>query len=69
MRQVHLGYYLTELDAARAYDRAAINKSAHEPSAKGQFAINCPISDYEEDLEILLAFPLALISKGVGQDE
>lgn len=50
--QVHLGFFPTEEFAARAYDRAAINKGAQERE-KGKIVTNFDISDYKEELDLL----------------
>ena len=48
--QVHLGFFPTEEQAARAYDRAAINKGARDG---GKIITNMDISDYEHELDKL----------------
>lgn len=50
--QVHLGFFPTEEFAARAYDRAAINKGAKEPN-KGKITTNFDIMDYVDELDLL----------------
>ena len=47
---MHLGFFSTEDQAARAYDRAAINKGARD---NGKITVNFPISDYTRELETL----------------
>ena len=51
-RQVHLGFYESEELAARAYDRAAINKGAREHS---RIITNFDINDYANEISILAA--------------
>eukprot|EP00892_Ulva_mutabilis_P012721 jgi/Ulvmu1/9821/UM056_0062.1 len=51
-RQVHLGFWGTEEEAARAYDRAAINKGARE---KSRILTNFDINDYRNEVGILAA--------------
>lgn len=51
-RQVHLGFYESEELAARAYDRAAINKGAREHS---RIITNFDINDYASEISILAA--------------
>lgn len=50
--QVHLGFFLTEQLAAKAYDRAAINKSMRE---KQKVATNFDMSTYTDEVEVLTA--------------
>jgi hypothetical protein len=66
--QAPLGDYLTEEAAAHAYDRAAIIEYANGFKATGQLELNFPLSQYEADLEILVAFPWTGILNGV-EDE
>lgn len=47
---MHLGFFSTEDQAARAYDRAAINKGARDGS---KITVNFPISDYTRELDTL----------------
>ena len=56
-RQVHLGFFSSEEAAARAYDRAAINKGAHDESGTGKLITNHAIDDYGAELEQLAALP------------
>ena len=48
--QVHLGFFPTEIEAARAYDRSAINKGARDG---GKIVTNMSIEDYASELDIL----------------
>ena len=48
--KVHRGFFQTEEDAARAYDRSAINKAARE---NGKVVTNLDISDYINEIELL----------------
>lgn len=48
--QVHLGFFATEEAAARAYDRAAINKGARDG---GKIITNYSIDDYAAELDLL----------------
>lgn len=50
--QVHLGFYLSEQLAARAYDRAAINKGAREGSV---VPTNFSMEEYSQEVEVLSA--------------
>ena len=50
--QVHLGFFLSEQLAAKAYDRAAINKGAREGQA---VATNFDVSTYSSELPVLSA--------------
>lgn len=49
-RQVHLGYFTTEEQAARAYDRAAINKGYTDAS---KWVTNFDVGDYAADIRTL----------------
>ncbi|EIE18491.1 hypothetical protein COCSUDRAFT_68230 [Coccomyxa subellipsoidea C-169] len=49
-KQVHLGFFATEEAAARAYDRAAINKGARDG---GKIITNYSIDDYASELDLL----------------
>ncbi|CAL8465953.1 g5489 [Coccomyxa elongata] len=49
-KQVHLGFFATEEAAARAYDRAAINKGARDG---GKIITNYSIDDYTAELDLL----------------
>lgn len=49
---MHLGFWGTEEEAARAYDRAAINKGARE---KSRILTNFDIKDYRNEVGILAA--------------
>ncbi|KAL0025504.1 hypothetical protein WJX77_007066 [Trebouxia sp. C0004] len=51
-KQVHLGFFLSELLAAKAYDRAAINKSLHEGH---KVATNFDMSTYRDEMKVLTA--------------
>lgn len=48
--QVHLGFFPTEEEAARAYDRAAINKGLQD---HGKIITNFSIDDYGAELDML----------------
>lgn len=48
--QVHLGFFPTEEQAARAYDRAAINKGARDG---GKIITNMDITEYDHELDKL----------------
>ena len=48
--QVHLGFFSTEQQAAKAYDRAAINKGARDG---GKIITNFELADYARELETL----------------
>ncbi|KAK9867046.1 hypothetical protein WJX84_003068 [Apatococcus fuscideae] len=56
-KQVHLGFFATEEQAARAYDRAAINKGARDNC---KIITNFDINDYADELELL---------QRIGQDQ
>ncbi|KAK9822740.1 hypothetical protein WJX74_002304 [Apatococcus lobatus] len=56
-KQVHLGFFGTEEQAARAYDRAAINKGARDNC---KIITNFDINDYADELELL---------QRIGQDQ
>ena len=47
---MHLGFFPTEEQAARAYDRAAINKGARDG---GKIITNMDIAEYEHELDML----------------
>ena len=49
--QVHLGFFSSEELAARAYDRAAINKGAKEGT--GKIITNFDIAEYNTELDWL----------------
>lgn len=49
---MHLGFYLNEQLAARAYDRAAINKGAKEGHVA---ATNFSSEDYSQEVQVLSA--------------
>ena len=48
--QVHLGFFATEEAAARAYDRAAINKGARDG---GKIITNFGLDEYGAELDLL----------------
>ena len=50
--QVHLGFFLSEQLAAKAYDRAAINRSVHEGH---KVATNFDMAVYSSEMEVLSA--------------
>lgn len=50
--QVHLGFFLSEQLAARAYDRAAINRSVLEGQ---KVATNFDMAVYSSEMEVLSA--------------
>ena len=50
--QIHLGFFLSEQLAAKAYDRAAINKSLHEGQ---KAATNFDMSTYRDEMKVLTA--------------
>ena len=50
--QVHLGFFLSEQLAAKAYDRAAITKSLHEGQ---KVATNFDLSTYRDEMKVLTA--------------
>ena len=50
--QVHLGYFLSEQLAAKAYDRAAINKGVSDGQTP---ATNFDMVNYATELEVLKA--------------
>lgn len=47
---MHLGFFATEEAAARAYDRAAINKGARDG---GKIITNYSIDEYAPELDLL----------------
>lgn len=64
--QVHLGFYETQEAAARAYDRAAINKGAQEDG--GKIVTNFAIKDYGNDLDILRRITQDDLVSGLSSD-
>lgn len=50
--QVHLGYFLSEQLAAKAYDRAAINNGVSTGQTQ---ATNFEVANYNGELEVLKA--------------
>ena len=67
-RQVHLGFFSSEEAAARAYDRAAINKGAHDESGTGKLITNHSIDDYGAELEQLAALPTRALVSALADD-
>ena len=53
--QVHLGFFPTEEFAARAYDRAAINKGAQENTVR--IVTNFELAEYADELDFLRQTP------------
>ena len=63
---MHLGFYLNEQLAARAYDRAAINKSAKDGSAA---VTNFNIKDYEREVQVLSALSQDELMTALADEE
>ena len=64
--QVHLGFYATEEDAARAYDRAAITKGARD---RTRIITNMDIQDYAEELEVLRRIPHTSLVEALSNEQ
>ena len=64
--QVHLGFYLNEQLAGRAYDRAAINKCAKDGSA---VATNFDIKDYAQEVQVLSALSQDELMTALADEE
>ena len=64
--QVHLGFFATENEAARAYDRAAINKGARDGS---RIITNMAIMDYEAELDLLRRVPRTALVDALANEQ
>ena len=63
---MHLGYFLSEQFAAKAYDRAAINKGVSDGQT---MATNFDIGNYAGELEVLKAMDQDAFVTALGDEE
>ncbi|GAB4820313.1 hypothetical protein N2152v2_007359 [Parachlorella kessleri] len=65
-RQVHLGFFGTEEEAARAYDRAAITKGSSDAGAR--IITNFALADYREELGVLQSVSQAELMSALADE-
>ena len=63
---MHLGFYNTEEEAARAYDRAAITKGARD---RTRIITNMDIQDYATELEVLRRIPYTSLVDALANEQ